>query len=150
MRLGPATQAALLSRMLLTAVFRPQAPKHRGKRTLPTGAQENASQQRHAEARAPVWGFSGSILPWKRRISEEAAMPRHLIHWTESDFPRRLTLERITGNTESWSAALRNISRFDCIAICRSWARRATANFILSVHKLWSDPTSCGREEEKW
>jgi len=106
MRLGPATQAALLSRMLLTAVFSPQAPKHPGKVHCASALKRAPRCNANLRLTPQFANSAVPILPWKGRISEEAAMPGHLIHWTESDLPRRLTLERITGNAEPWSATL--------------------------------------------
>jgi hypothetical protein len=111
MRLGPATQAALLSRMLLTAVFRSQAPKCFTEDHCAPALKRVPRSNAKSETRAPVCEFSGSHPALEGEDFGRGRMPGHLIHWTESDFPRRLTLERITGNAEPWSAALQKHTR---------------------------------------
>src|ERR1035438_2616014 len=102
MRPGPATQAALLSRMLLLPSFARNERQSRNctpKRAMQRGPPEVS------HSRLAVQRFHSAL----RRISEEAATPGHQLTGHEPEFPRRFTLEKIAGNAELRSAALRNI-----------------------------------------
>ncbi len=103
MRPGPATQAALLSRTLLTAVFRPKVEDHRAaafRRTPCSNAHRGL---------APLACYSVSFVLLGRRTMEEAATAGHQLTGHDLDFHRQLTLERIAGNTEHGQQRFRNI-----------------------------------------
>jgi hypothetical protein len=92
MRPGPATQAALLSRMLPTAVFR------QGRKII----------------RLRIQRFHPALEEDQRRPHSPSPSPLEM-----NRVPRRFTLERIVGNTESWPAALRNILALWLRTLCR-------------------------------
>lgn len=72
-------------------------------------------------------------------------MPGLQLTGHEPEFPQRLTLERVAGNTEFWPAALGNFARFGCRSLCRRVGANATANCTNVVQKVWSGESSCGR-----
>src|ERR1019366_4848123 len=75
MRLGPATRAALLSRTLLTAVFR------QGRKLTAHSTPKSAMRRCPPEARASDLKFSASILLGRRMLGEGLNV-RAPIHWT--------------------------------------------------------------------
>ncbi len=132
-----------------------QPPKphcFRGCSRLPSSARDGRSSRPRSEERQaamPSEALASAFEiqrfhPALEEDSEEAAMPGLRLTGHEPEFPRRLTLERVTGNAEFWPAALGNFARFGCRSLCRRARVNATGNCCGLVQKVWSGESSCG------
>ena len=141
MRPGPATQAALLSRMLLLPSFA------RNERQSRNCTPRSAMQRGPPEVRTPGLQFSVSIPPYggfRRRPQRPGTSSLDMNRNSPGDSPSR----KSPATLNSGRQRLETFSRFDWIALCPRLSAGAIANLTSLVQKLWSRMGSCGKDRK--